>query len=327
MRYYFGVLASLALIFAPCATYAQQVQSTASTQSAPADEYFGRLSESVLGIRNQLNALDQKSDSEMLSRGTATGLDDLQDAVLDWQQKYPADPWIVTAMSRLVSDYARAGESSSPYATSTLRVMLDRYPNAQQTKDAVAAIGNEASPTGNSLLQSVAADVDLPPVPSAQVPDVAIDTTPDEEISGDLLSSPAWQAFSDSRTIGAGNGIIATTDATNDDTSGDATVAGAVIDARTGAPVAGAIVFVAPDKDSLDVTATPFATTGNDGAFSVAHVPLGAAYSVGAVSLAHAEYVVVQPPRGSGYAAYHGMIDAGNGDGNGNAGVIRLTSQ
>ncbi|HEY5258441.1 MAG TPA: hypothetical protein VIJ12_08695 [Candidatus Baltobacteraceae bacterium] len=307
-------------------------QSSVEAQSAPADEYFGRSGESVLGIRNRLNALDQKSDSDILSRGTSTELDDLQDAVLDWQQKYPADPWIPTAMARLVSDYARAGDASSPFATATLRVMLDRYPNTPQTRAAVAAIGNEASPTGNSVLQSAVADTEVPTVPTtdvADVADVAIDQTPVLPEATDLLATSAWQAFNAGRADDASSDSVAPQTTvgvdTTVDSSGDATVDGAVIDARTGAPIAGAIVFVAPDKDSNDVTQTPFATTGIDGSFTVAHVPMGTSYSIGDVSLAHAEFVVVQPPRGSGYIAYHGIVDAGSGTGQ--AGVIRLTSE
>jgi hypothetical protein len=335
------------MLVTPCAVYAQATAQTASTQSAPADEYFGTASESILGIRNRLDALDQKSDSDMLTRGTTVELDDLQDSILDWQQKYPADPWIPTMMSRLVSDYARAGAASSSHAVATLRVMLDSYPNTPQTRDAVAAIGNETSASGNSVLQAVAADTDLPGVSNGAVPSVSVAAAPqtiavpvnvpiatDSSIGGDLLNSSAWHAFGSLRA----NVVIAygapaplqpvpvvttASDVTATDASGDATVAGAVIDAQTGAPVPGAIVFVAPDKDSYDVQSTPFATTGNDGAFSVSHVALGASYSVGSVSLAHAEYVVVQPPHGSGYQPYHGMIDAGSGS---SAGVIRLTS-
>lgn len=322
MRHYLCIAMSVSLLLAPTVAIAQTAPTPEAVvaQSAPADEYFGATGESVLGIRNRLDALDQKSDSDVLSTGTVNELDSLQDCMLDWQSKYPADPWIPTMMSRLISDYARSGQTSSPRALAALRVMLDTYPNAQQTRDAVATLGTQTA-GGNAILQGAALDAVLPAVSAAPLPDVVIAQTSDG--GGDLLGSVAWQNFGSSRSaapvdpVQALQTIAQTTTVASDDT----TVAGAVIDARTGAPVSGAIVFVAPDKDSLDVTATPFATTGNDGAFSVAHVPLGAAYSVGNVSIAHAEYVVVQPPRGSGYAAYHGMIDASGGD---SAGVIRL---
>jgi hypothetical protein len=102
-------------------------------------------------------------------------------------------------------------------------------------------------------------------------------------------------------------------------------IVGEVVDATTGAPVTGAVVIVAPNHESVDLASNAFATTGDDGAFEVRDVPLGLSYTLGAVSLAHAEYIVVEPPRGSPYAAYHGMIDASGSKAQ--AGIIRLASR
>jgi hypothetical protein len=88
-------------------------------------------------------------------------------------------------------------------------------------------------------------------------------------------------------------------------------VSGQVVAAATGAPVSGAIVTVAPGRESSDLNATPYATTGGDGAFSLADVPLGSS-----------EYILVEPPRGTTLAAYHGKFDPV--DGKVIAGVIRL---
>ncbi len=88
-------------------------------------------------------------------------------------------------------------------------------------------------------------------------------------------------------------------------------VTGSVVDASTGKPVPGAIVMVAPNHESSDIASMPFATTGSDGSFSIANVPF-----------AQAEYIVVEPPRGSAYAAYHGTVSAAAGKIQ--AGVIRL---
>lgn len=96
--------------------------------------------------------------------------------------------------------------------------------------------------------------------------------------------------------------------------AGQGVVSGQVVAASTGAPVAGAIVMVAPGHESDDLGTTPFATTAGDGSFSVAGVPLEGA-----------EYVLVEPPRGSAYAAYHGKFDPV--DGKVVAGVIRLAAR
>lgn len=74
---------------------------------APADEYFGRQKESILEIRNRLDALERMTDDEVTGRGSE--LDDLRDAVLDWQHKYPRDPWLPRTMQRLHDQYRRAG--------------------------------------------------------------------------------------------------------------------------------------------------------------------------------------------------------------------------
>ena len=57
----------------------------------------------------------------------------------------------------------------------------------------------------------------------------------------------------------------------------------------------------------------------------VKDVPLGGAFKAGLVQLAHAEYIVVEPPRGSAYEPYHGLVDA-SGDPVA-AGIIRLAAR
>lgn len=106
---------------------------------APADEYFGRLKESVIEIRNRLDALDQRTDDEMLEPETVHNLDDLQDAIRDWQHKYPRDPWLPGFLNRLVRDYQRAGAASTPEGLETIALLQTNYPDAQ-IPDVVANI-------------------------------------------------------------------------------------------------------------------------------------------------------------------------------------------
>jgi hypothetical protein len=77
-----------------------------------------------------------------------------------------------------------------------------------------------------------------------------------------------------------------------------ADLAGQVVDAATGAPVAGAVVIAAPNHESTDLGLAAFATTGGDGSFTIGGVPAGQ------------EYLVVEPPRGSAYTAYHAVVTA-----------------
>jgi hypothetical protein len=162
------------LIAAPLSCVADSGSSGARSQAAPADEYFGRLGESVLGIRNSLDSIDQKSDSDMLSPDTLANLDDQPDAVVSLEQKYPNDPWLPRFLSRLSSDYARAGESSTPRAQVVADLLDGPYRSAP------------VAHTSNAVLGSVVADTDLPNLP---------------ELPDSNAASQAWGTYNSGRNI------------------------------------------------------------------------------------------------------------------------------
>ena len=67
----------------------------AKCKVAPADEYFGKLKMSILGIRNvikdqglKVDVFPEKADS------TLNSIELAEDAVHDWQHKYPCDSWL-----------------------------------------------------------------------------------------------------------------------------------------------------------------------------------------------------------------------------------------
>jgi hypothetical protein len=67
----------------------------AKCRVAPADEYFGKLKMSILGIRNvikdqglKVDVFPEKADS------TLNSIELAEDAVHDWQHKYPCDSWL-----------------------------------------------------------------------------------------------------------------------------------------------------------------------------------------------------------------------------------------
>ena len=96
---------------------------------APADEYFGRLKMSILGIRNQLHDLGLRlqyaPDKSEDVLGSAAMV---EDAMTDWQHKYPADPWLAKSVYELTELYARV---QTPHghqkATHALHWLLARY--------------------------------------------------------------------------------------------------------------------------------------------------------------------------------------------------------
>jgi hypothetical protein len=96
---------------------------------APADEYFGRLKMSILGIRNQLHDLSLRlqyapNKSEDVLGSAAF----VEDALRDWEHKYPQDPWLPKSVYELASLYTNV---HTPYgqekAASAMRWLLARY--------------------------------------------------------------------------------------------------------------------------------------------------------------------------------------------------------
>ncbi len=237
---------ALAALFGIVSTPTLALAQAAAPRVAPVDEYFGQSSESVLEIRNRIATVESKDDADARAAAGVADIDQFEEAVMDWQRKYPDDPWIANALSRMVQCYARAGAATSERAVAVLTVLTKTYPKSMETDRAILAMWNAPAAengAGVALKQSV--------------------------------------------------------------------VTGSVVDASTGKPVPGAIVMVEPNHESSDIASTPFATTGPDGSFSIANVPL-----------AQAEYIVVEPPRGSAYAAYHGTVSTAGGKVQ--AGVIRL---
>ncbi|HEY8298738.1 MAG TPA: hypothetical protein VIG32_12040 [Candidatus Baltobacteraceae bacterium] len=75
---------------------------------APADEYFGHMKMSILEIGNRLR--DVSNNEDRRARPADSILHDTlltEDAIHDWEHKYPADPWLARDVARLVHIYAR----------------------------------------------------------------------------------------------------------------------------------------------------------------------------------------------------------------------------
>jgi hypothetical protein len=79
----------VAVLFVACLSSTAQAS---IRDLAPADEYFGRMKMSVLGIRNALDGLERRVESGDRSVGSMLALVD--DAISDWRSKYPRDTWL-----------------------------------------------------------------------------------------------------------------------------------------------------------------------------------------------------------------------------------------
>jgi hypothetical protein len=74
---------------------------------APADEYFGRLKMSILGVRNLVYDIDARADNatEDTAANFCHKLVLAEDALRDWQAKYPDDVWVPKFGYAMLKDY------------------------------------------------------------------------------------------------------------------------------------------------------------------------------------------------------------------------------
>jgi hypothetical protein len=74
--------------------------------AAPADEYFGQMKMSILGIRNELKTLVQRIDNDPVSSESDIHTAELvEDALEGWASKYPKDSWLPDACVQLETVY------------------------------------------------------------------------------------------------------------------------------------------------------------------------------------------------------------------------------
>ena len=151
---FFGILSFPMLGFA---------QTTQATKIAPVDEYFGQSGESILEIRNRISAVETKSDGDARTTDTVAAIDYFEEALVDWQRKYPADPWVADALSRTVRCYARAGVSGSTHALEVYEVLAKMYPKSTATDRALLAIWEApvAGPENAGMAMASAAVIPL----------------------------------------------------------------------------------------------------------------------------------------------------------------------
>ena len=101
----FCILLALATL---ASGFSVPVPAFAASRVAPADEYFGHLKMSILGIRNRLRDLEAKSSWRGENKRALLGeASFIEDAMTEWTRKYPGDPWIPGFRHRLRRCYVR----------------------------------------------------------------------------------------------------------------------------------------------------------------------------------------------------------------------------
>ena len=107
----------------------------ANTRLAPADEYFGPLKLSVLGMQNMLRdqtarVENNAADPDASYRHVAL----IEASVRDWEGKYPADTWLPRTLLALERLYAKIeSEPSRQHASELTAWIVDKYPQSPES--------------------------------------------------------------------------------------------------------------------------------------------------------------------------------------------------
>jgi hypothetical protein len=122
------------LAFALClALLVHPAVACAASDSAPADEYFGAYHLSVLGMRNALR--------DLAAYGSEQGprvyrkLVVVEDAVAEWRERFPADPWLPKLglrLGRLFSLHLDV-EGSAQHEHDVLGWVAEAYPDSPES--------------------------------------------------------------------------------------------------------------------------------------------------------------------------------------------------
>jgi hypothetical protein len=116
---------------------AQADPKPALSRFAPADEYFGQLKLSILGIRNQLHdiglAYDYNPDNANADFGKTVMV---EESLRDWERKYPLDPDIarhIYLLSHLYQKFTLV--EAHVKALRTEAWLVSKYPRTWYAKD------------------------------------------------------------------------------------------------------------------------------------------------------------------------------------------------
>ena len=106
------------------------------SELAPADRYFGQLQMSILGVRNSLHDLTLRIAARPEEATQVYGKTVLvEDALRDWSQKFPNDPWIPRYLYSLAELYRTIDtEDARVRKNDTMDWLITSYPASDYAK-------------------------------------------------------------------------------------------------------------------------------------------------------------------------------------------------
>ncbi len=125
------LIVALLLVASPFAT-ATAARADDTVKVAPADRYFGRMHMSILGIRNYLKDLAQKAvDHPEQADDLFPRVVLVEEAMHDWQVKFPGDPWIPRFTYQLAQLYkGLATDEARTHMNETMEWLISKYPTS-----------------------------------------------------------------------------------------------------------------------------------------------------------------------------------------------------
>jgi hypothetical protein len=126
---------ALLLALAPAPTLAAGTKpapahalAAAAVKVAPADEYFGRMKMSILGITNSIKDTGLREGYDPANAAKYfNSLALTEDALEDWAQKYPQDSWIPRRAYDLSHDFWKMHTPAADAQAQRCRTLLFRH--------------------------------------------------------------------------------------------------------------------------------------------------------------------------------------------------------
>lgn len=169
---------------------------------APADEYFGRLGMSVLGVRNKVKDLgldaDLHPEHEKAVLGGALWV---EDAMRDWAKKYPFDRWLPRYAYALEQMYERIpGNDAHKRAMKQIAYLTAYFPQTVYGKVGRAKLAQGVPTPDPSETPQPLTDLErlqlldgkvIPTIPPAATPTPVATATPNIEASPAPVIAPS----------------------------------------------------------------------------------------------------------------------------------------
>ncbi|MDB5069691.1 MAG: hypothetical protein JWM87_802 [Candidatus Eremiobacteraeota bacterium] len=152
---------------------------------APADEYFGKLKMSILGIRNTIKDQGLKVDYDPeKAPGTLNAISLTEDAIHDWQRKYPCDSWLPGTLYALQHFYLKIHtDDGVKHVHATFAWLRHDYPRSSFVQLARREDGQASTTPATPPVASVPAG----PAPASAAPGASAAPAP---LPGNALPTP-----------------------------------------------------------------------------------------------------------------------------------------